>query len=63
MSTRMTIAVIGPSDRTRRITELETLLRELRHHPTDTDAYRGELRSVEHELRSLLDPTQNEAAA
>jgi hypothetical protein len=45
--------VAVPSERTRRISELEATLHELLRHPIDAQPYREELTSVEAELLEL----------
>jgi uncharacterized protein (DUF58 family) len=60
VSSEMGIREIEPSERTRRIAEIEAVLHQLREKPEDTDAYRAELRNVERKRMELLDPASNE---
>jgi hypothetical protein len=50
----MRIVCIGPSDRARRIGELESVRIELLRHPVDAEPYHEELASIEAELLALL---------
>jgi hypothetical protein len=52
----MTFTVIGPSPRARKIAECEAVLHDLREFPVDAEPYVEEVRSVEAELRELLEP-------
>jgi hypothetical protein len=54
MTAHLDILTIPPSERTRRIGELEAVRADLREFPVDAEPYTEELRSVEAELLALL---------